>query len=98
MQGHCSGETWGLAISGRGTIYTTADDNQILEFDPKSKMVTTQGVINRKPGKKYRIRCSSNLSTRTPNQQARGIAVGNNGHIALGLNDGSLSIRTSNVG
>lgn len=30
MQGHSTGETWGLAISQQGTVYTTADDNQIL--------------------------------------------------------------------
>jgi hypothetical protein len=97
MQGHCSGETWGLAISEKGTVYTTADDNQILEFNPLTKMAENKGIINIKPGKKYRIRCTSNLSVLPPNQQARGITVSKNGHVAIGLNDGSLSIRSAKV-
>jgi len=32
-----------------------------------------------------------------PNQQARGIAVSKSGHVALGINDGTLSIRSSKV-
>lgn len=30
MQAHSTGETWGLAISTNGTVYTSADDNKIL--------------------------------------------------------------------
>ena len=39
MQGHSTGETWGLAIGPDGNIYTTADDNQVLSFNPKTKRV-----------------------------------------------------------
>lgn len=49
------------------------------------------------PGKKYKIGGASTLSLLPPNQQARAIAVNKAGHIALGLNDGQLSIRTTNV-
>lgn len=30
MQGHSTGETWGLAISATGTVYSSADDNKVL--------------------------------------------------------------------
>jgi hypothetical protein len=86
-----------LAISPQGTIYTTADDNKILEFNPKSKKVVNVGTINQKPGKKYRIGGASTLSVLPPNQQARGVAVNKAGHVAIGLNDGSLSIRSGKV-
>lgn len=39
MQGHCTGETWGLDIGPNGNVYTTADDNQVLQFNPKTRKV-----------------------------------------------------------
>lgn len=95
MQAHSTGETWGLGISTQGTIYTTADDNKILEFDPKSKKIVNIGTINEKPGKKYRIGGASTLSVLPPNQQARGVAVSKAGHVAIGINDGTLSVRSA---
>lgn len=53
------------------------------------------GTINKVAGKKYRIGGASTLSVLPPNQQARGVAVGNNGHVALGINDGTLSVRSA---
>lgn len=36
MNGHMTGETWGLAICPKtGLVITTGDDNKILVFDPK---------------------------------------------------------------
>ena len=34
MKGHWTGETWGLAIGSDKKIYTTADDNTIICFNP----------------------------------------------------------------
>lgn len=95
MQAHSTGETWGLGIGPEGTVFTTADDNKILEFNPKTKKVTSIGVINEKPGKKYRIGGASTLSVLPPNQQARGVAVSKSGHVAIGINDGTLSVRSA---
>lgn len=39
MQGHYTGETWGLDIAPNGKVYTTADDNQVLCFNPKTYKV-----------------------------------------------------------
>lgn len=55
------------------------------------------GIINEKPGKKYRILGASTLSTLPPNQQARGVAASQSGHVAIGLNNGELSVRTAKV-
>ncbi|HRI34485.1 MAG TPA: hypothetical protein PLD02_12090 [Saprospiraceae bacterium] len=46
MQSHSTGETWGLAISAQGTVYTSADDNKVLEFNPKTKKVVSVGTVN----------------------------------------------------
>ena len=37
MQGHSAGETWGLSIGPEGKIYTTADDNKIIQWNPATK-------------------------------------------------------------
>jgi hypothetical protein len=39
MQGHSTGETWGLDVAEDGLIYTTADDNNIFAFNPKTSKV-----------------------------------------------------------
>jgi len=76
-------------------VYTTGDDNTILAFNSKTTKVEKEGVINQTAGKKYKIGGASTLSLLPPNQQARGIAISKAGHLALGLNDGTLSIRTT---
>lgn len=37
------------------------------------------------------------MSVLPPNQQARGVAVSKAGHVAVGINDGSLTIRSAKV-
>lgn len=97
MHGHWTGETWGLAVGPDGLVYTSCDDNFILAFNPKTCRVEREGTINQVPGKKYKIGGASTLSLLPPNQQARGLAVSKAGHLAVGLNDGTLSIRTTAV-
>ena len=46
MQGHSHGETWGLSVGKDGSVYTTADDNKIISFNPKSKKTNGTGVVN----------------------------------------------------
>jgi hypothetical protein len=97
MHGHYTGETWGLAIGSDGFIYSTGDDNTILGYNSKACQVTKQGIINSVPGKKQKIGGASTLSLLPPNQQGRALAVNKTGHIAVGINDGTLSIRTTAV-
>eukprot|EP00178_Gracilaria_changii_P027591 TRINITY_DN8922_c0_g1_i1.p2 TRINITY_DN8922_c0_g1~~TRINITY_DN8922_c0_g1_i1.p2 ORF type:complete len:113 (+),score=10.65 TRINITY_DN8922_c0_g1_i1:1003-1341(+) len=93
MQGHSQGETWGLAIGPNGNVYTTADDNKIISFNPKSKKVDQVGVVDEKRGRKFRIGGASTLSTLPPNQHSRAVAVSSKGLVAIGTNDGTLSVR-----
>lgn len=33
MNGHGTGEAWGLALTSEGNVVTTGDDNKIVYFD-----------------------------------------------------------------
>lgn len=68
MNGHSTGETWGLDISKEGLIVTTGDDNKIITFDPKTDTVIATGTVNPTPGKKYQSgKGASTLSLLPPN-------------------------------
>ena len=94
MQGHSQGETWGLAIGPNGNVFSTADDNKIICFNPKSKKCQQLGIVNEKKGRRFRIGGASTLSTLPPNQHSRAVAVSSKGLVAIGTNDGTLSVRT----
>lgn len=68
INGHGTGETWGLDISADGLIVTTGDDNKIITFDPKTNKAISQGTINNTPGVKQKIGGASTLSLLPPNQ------------------------------
>lgn len=53
--------------------------------------------INQVAGKKPATMGASTLSSLPPNQQARAVAVSKAGHVAIGCNDGTLSIRYAEV-
>ena len=97
MQGHSAGETWGLGIGPEGKVYTTADDNKVIQWDPATKKATNVGIVNETRGKKFRIGGASTLSPLPPNQHSRAVAVNANGHVAIGTNDGCLSVRSNKV-
>jgi hypothetical protein len=54
-------------------------------------------VISEKQGKNKIFRGASTLSLLSPNKHSRAIAVNKAGHVAIGTNDGELSIRTTSV-
>ena len=82
-----------MAIGPNGNVFTTADDNQIICFNPKTKKVDSVGVVDEKRGRKRRVRGASTLSTLPPNQHSRCVAVSSKGLVAIGTNDGSLRVR-----
>lgn len=68
MNGHGTGETWGLAICpNTGMIVTTGDDNKIIAFDPNTNKVVSSGTVNEKRGRRKRIGGASTLSLYPPN-------------------------------
>jgi len=97
MNGHSQGEAWGLAIGGDGNIFTTADDNSVICFNPKTFKSEGEGVINTNPGRRRRIGGASTLSRLPPNQHSRAVAVNKAGHVMIGTNDGEVSVRTCKV-
>jgi len=97
MSSHSDGELWGLDICPvTGYVLTTADDNKIMVWDPQAKKVVSTGTINEVAGPKPRSMGASTLSVYPPNQSARAIAINpRTGHVAIGINNGELSIRKS---
>lgn len=68
MNGHSSGETWGLHVDpNTGLVSTTGDDNKILSFDPKTNKTVASGIVNEKRGRRKRILGASTLSFYPPN-------------------------------
>jgi len=95
MKSHCDGELWGLDVCPKtGLVVTSADDNKILVWDPKTRKVVGEGIVNEKAGEKAKILGASTLSSFPPNQCARAVAVNTvNGNVAIGVNNGELHIR-----
>lgn len=67
MNGHGTGEAWGLDISPEGNILSVGDDNKIICFDPTVNKTSATGIVNTRPGKKRRILGASTLSRFPPN-------------------------------
>lgn len=97
INGHSTGETWGLAVDETtGLVITTGDDNKILTFDPAKNKVIAQAIVTDRAGIKRKIGGASTLSLYPPNQCARAVEVNAvNGHVAVGTNEGEIYIRKS---
>jgi WD40 repeat protein len=97
MSSHSDGEAWGLAICpNTGYILTTADDNKVMVWDPVSRKCVASGILNSVAGPKARTMGASTLSIYPPNQCGRAVAINpRTGHVAIGINNGELSIRKS---
>lgn len=46
MNGHGTGEAWGLDITPEGNILSTGDDNKIICFDPTQNKTISTGIVN----------------------------------------------------
>jgi WD40 repeat protein len=92
MKGHSDGETWGLAVADASHVVTSGDDNKIINWNIKTRKAEAVGTISNESRKAPKGGASS--LTELPNSQcARAVAVGSNGHVAVGHNDGSLTVR-----
>ena len=77
-----------MAIGSDKKVYTTADDNTIICFNPSTNKTDRTGVISEKQGKNKIFRGASTLSLLSPNKHSRAIAVSKAGHVAIGTNEG----------
>mmetsp|Transcript_42835 Transcript_42835/g.50228 ORF Transcript_42835/g.50228 Transcript_42835/m.50228 type:complete len:569 (+) Transcript_42835:31-1737(+) len=96
MKSHSDGEAWGLAHAGGDTFVTSGDDNKIYTWDMKSRKSTACGEICDEDAKS-KAGGASSLTEYAPSKCARAVAVNCNGsgHVAIGHNDGRVTIRES---
>lgn len=94
MQSHHTGEVWGLGVSaGSKTIFTSGDDDQIIEWDPESRTAVSSCVVNPEERRAKKNKASTQ-GDKPESQASRAVDVNpSNGHVAAGANDGSVTIR-----
>lgn len=95
MESHSDGELWGLACADDTHVVTSADDNKIKCWDITARKCIANGVISTESRKAARGGASS-LTELPDSQCARGLAYNpSSKHIAVGHNDGTVTIRAS---
>ena len=95
MEGHSDGEVWGLGLAGPDHVVTSGDDNKIKAWNINTRKCEASGTISSESRKAPRGGASS-LTELPDSQCARAVAVNPvNGYVAVGHNDGTLTIRQS---
>ena len=93
MEGHSDGEVWGLAPADDTHVITSGDDNKIKTWNVATRKCEATGKISSESRKAPKGGASS-LTELPDSQCARSVAYNpTNGHVAVGQNDGTLSIR-----
>lgn len=95
MKSHSDGEAWGLGIADDGHFVTSGDDNQLYSWNISTRKWESCAEIcdeDKKPKKGS----ASSLTSYAPSKCARAVAVNKagNGHVAVGHNDGRVTIRS----
>ena len=95
MEGHSDGEVWGLGLAGPDHVVTSGDDNKVKAWNINTRKCEATAIISTETRKAPKGGASS-LTELPDSQCARAGAVNaHNGHVAVGHNDGTLTIRTS---
>ena len=90
---HSDGEVWGLAIASDSTFVTSCDDNRVMVWDTNKNANIGIGTVSTEARKVKRAGAST-LSKFPDSQCSRAVAVNpSNGHVAVGHNDGTLTLR-----
>ena len=87
-----------VADDERCLYFTTGDDNTILLYDAHSRQCIGEGLVSEVSDKKKLPKIkrggASSMSTQHPRCQARALAFSETlKHLAVGHNDGTLTIR-----
>jgi len=94
MQSHSDGEAWGLDIADDGHFVTSGDDNKVMAWSIKDRKSVGVAEICHEDAKPKKGSASS-LTNFAASKCGRAVAVnsGGNGHVAIGHNDGRVTIR-----
>lgn len=94
MKSHCDGETWGLAIADDDHFTTSGDDNQIYTWNIGDRKWVAEASICDEDAHPKKGAASS-LTQYAPSKCGRAVAINcnGNGHVAIGHNDGRVTIR-----
>ncbi len=93
METHCEGEVWSLAAhpTNPNLVISTGDDNKIKMWDIARKRCVATFTIEVLP-----VQNTAHRSSLLPSsQQSRAVATSPIGHVAVGHNDGHVSIRNA---
>jgi len=96
MEGHSKGEAWGLATgTDDDTFISTGDDNMIKTWSlTEKKCVATAEICDE--NKKPKRGAASSLTDLAASKCARAVCISpSSGHVAVGHNDGRVTIRES---
>lgn len=93
IQGHNSGEIWGLDMEG-GYVFTSGDDNQVKQWDPVTRKCVNTADVNQVDRRAKKNKAST-LGTFADSKSARALAISCQGHLAVCANDGSMTIRST---
>ena len=95
MESHSDGEVWGLSVVDSDIVITSGDDNQLKTWSISKRQCISRGTICNETRKVKRGGASS-LTTFADSQCARAVAFcPQTGHVAVGHNDGTLTIRAA---
>lgn len=93
MESHSDGEVWGLSVVNNDVVVTSGDDNKIKTWSVSKRKCISKGTVS-KEARKVKRGGASTLSTFPDSQCSRALAYNSkNGHVAVGHNDGTLTIR-----
>ncbi len=96
MKSHSDGEAWGLDVADDDTFVTSGDDNKIYSWSIKERKWVGTGEICVKDAEPKKGGASS-MTKYAPSKCARAVAVNTHGNkqVAIGHNDGRITIRSS---
>jgi len=98
MESHSDGEVWGLTVHPKQAklFMTTGDDNKLKIWDCTTRKCIENYILESVAGPQRKAGAgASSMSPFPPNQQARAVVAGPNGHIAIGHNDGHVTIKSN---
>ena len=92
MESHSDGEVWGLEVgtrAGHTYLVTSGDDNKLKVWDPTSRKCMQTAILEPTPGPKRKPgEGAATMANNSPNQQARAVAIGPDGEVAVAFNNG----------